>query len=98
MASQSVSANTQGWLKERFGTTQKVTFSKQTSLTSSQWMNLAEAVQAHRDECREIYLSADSPEVGLERLAAVLAIHGTRPVNPEVLKASSMVMKVLKGS
>jgi len=98
MASQSVSANAQAWLKERFGTNQKVIFSKQTSLTNSQWMKLAEAVQAHVDECREIYLSADSPEVGLERLAAVLAIHGVMPISPEVVKASSMVMKLLKGN
>lgn len=97
MASQSVSANTQAWLKERFGTVQKVTFSKQTSLTNGQWMKLAEAVQAHRDECREIFQSSESPEMGLERLAAVLALNGVRPVSPEVLKASSMVMKVLKG-
>lgn len=97
MASQSVSANTQAWLKERFGTVQKVTFSKQTSLTNGQWMKMAEVVQAHVDECREIYHSCESPEVGLERLAAVLAIHGVRPISPEVVQASSVVMKLLKG-
>lgn len=93
----SISANTQAWLKDRFGTSQKVTFSKQTNLTSQQWMALAEAVTRHQDECREIFTSCESPEQGLERLAAVLALQGVRPVNPEVLKASSMVMKVLKG-